>query len=57
MVDYTDTIRTIIISFIITVILGPILIPVLRKMKVGQSIREEGPKTHYKKSGTPTMGG
>lgn len=57
MVDYTDTIRTIIISFIITVILGPILIPVLRKMKIGQSIREEGPKTHYKKSGTPTMGG
>ncbi|MBW4828908.1 MAG: phospho-N-acetylmuramoyl-pentapeptide-transferase [Clostridiaceae bacterium] len=57
MVDYTDTIRIIIISFIITVILGPILIPVLRKMKIGQSIREEGPKTHYKKSGTPTMGG
>ncbi|MCR2042895.1 phospho-N-acetylmuramoyl-pentapeptide-transferase [Anaerosalibacter massiliensis] len=57
MVDYTDTIRTIVISFIITVILGPILIPVLRKMKIGQSIREEGPKTHYKKSGTPTMGG
>lgn len=33
------------------------LIPVLRKLKFGQSIRKEGPKEHYKKSGTPTMGG
>lgn len=57
MADYTDTIRTIVISFIITIILGPILIPVLKKMKIGQNVREDGPKTHYKKSGTPTMGG
>lgn len=57
MSDYKDIIRVIIISFIITLLLGPILIPVLKKLKVGQSIREEGPKTHFKKSGTPTMGG
>ncbi|MGF7058807.1 phospho-N-acetylmuramoyl-pentapeptide-transferase [Brassicibacter mesophilus] len=57
MSDYKDIIRVIVISFAITLLLGPILIPVLRRLKVGQSIREEGPKTHYKKSGTPTMGG
>lgn len=45
------------ISFIITVILGPIFIPLLKRMKFGQSIREEGPEAHLKKSGTPTMGG
>lgn len=57
MIHYVDIIRTIFISFIITLILGPILIPVLKKFKIGQSIREEGPKTHLKKTGTPTMGG
>ncbi len=45
------------ISFIISVILGPIVIPLLRRFKFGQSIREEGPKSHMKKAGTPTMGG
>lgn len=57
MVDYIDIIRFIVISFVITLILGPISIPLLRRLKVGQSIREEGPKSHMKKSGTPTMGG
>ena len=55
--EYIDIIRVIIISFIITLILGPLVIPVLRRLKVGQSIREEGPKSHLIKSGTPTMGG
>lgn len=55
--DYRDIIRFIAVSFLITLILGPILIPLLKRLKVGQSIREEGPKSHYKKSGTPTMGG
>ena len=41
----------------IVLILGPILIPLLHKLKFGQSIREEGPASHQKKSGTPTMGG
>ncbi|WIV11244.1 phospho-N-acetylmuramoyl-pentapeptide-transferase [Proteiniborus sp. MB09-C3] len=57
MSNYKDIIRVIVISFTITLLLGPILIPILKRLKVGQSVREEGPKTHYKKSGTPTMGG
>lgn len=44
-------------ALLICVILTPILIPVLRKLKFGQEIREEGPAWHAKKSGTPTMGG
>ena len=45
------------ISFVVTVILGMLIIPILQKLKVGQSEREDGPKSHLKKSGTPTMGG
>ena len=48
---------TIIMGFLIAVLLSPIFIPFLRRLKYGQSIREEGPKSHQKKSGTPTMGG
>ena len=44
-------------AFIITAILGRIIIPVLKKLKVGQSERLDGPRTHLKKKGTPTMGG
>lgn len=44
-------------AFLIAVVLGPILIPLLRRLKFGQSIREEGPQSHMKKAGTPTMGG
>lgn len=44
-------------SFALTAILAPLFIPYLRKMKYGQSIREEGPESHMKKAGTPTMGG
>lgn len=46
-----------IIAFIITTVLVPVLIPTLKRMKFGQSIREEGPESHMKKTGTPTMGG
>lgn len=42
---------------VLTVILGFFGIPLLKKMKARQSIREEGPKSHRVKSGTPTMGG
>ena len=45
------------VNFIIALILGRIFIPILRRLKAGQSIREDGPKSHLKKSGTPTMGG
>lgn len=57
MIDYIDIIRTVGIAFFITLILGPIIIPLLKRLNIGQSIREEGPKSHLSKSGTPTMGG
>ena len=44
-------------SLVIVLIMGPFVIPKLHKLKFGQSIRDEGPKSHQKKSGTPTMGG
>lgn len=45
------------LSFIFTAILGKIVIPILKRLKVGQNEREEGPRSHLKKKGTPTMGG
>lgn len=48
---------SVLISFAISVILGPVVIPFLRRLKVGQTVRDEGPKGHLKKNGTPTMGG
>ncbi|WP_277585733.1 phospho-N-acetylmuramoyl-pentapeptide-transferase [Psychrobacillus antarcticus] len=53
----STTVITLTVSFLLSVILAPIVIPYLRKMKFGQSIREEGPQSHHKKAGTPTMGG
>lgn len=47
----------VLISFVLSVIMGPIVIPFLRKLKMGQTEREEGVKSHLKKAGTPTMGG
>ncbi len=44
-------------AFIFCALIGPVLIPFLHKLKFGQSIRECGPASHMKKSGTPTMGG
>ena len=44
-------------AFVITAILGKITIPILKKLKVGQSERLDGPRSHLKKRGTPTMGG
>lgn len=48
---------SVILSFAISVVLGPVVIPFLRKLKVGQTVRDEGPESHLKKNGTPTMGG
>ncbi|MBR3942540.1 MAG: phospho-N-acetylmuramoyl-pentapeptide-transferase [Clostridia bacterium] len=45
------------VAFLIAVIVTPILIPVLKRLKFGQTIREVGPSWHQKKNGTPTMGG
>jgi len=55
--DSIQVIRVITVSFLIVLFLGPVVIPLLKRLKVGQSIREEGPKSHLSKSGTPTMGG
>lgn len=44
-------------ALVLTVVLMPLFIPLLKRMKFGQSIREEGPQSHMKKTGTPTMGG
>lgn len=48
---------TIGVSFLLAVILGPLTIPLLRRLKFGQQVRDDGPKAHLKKAGTPTMGG
>ncbi len=53
----TTIVIPVIISFVISVLLGPFIIPFLRKLKVGQTVRDDGPQTHLKKAGTPTMGG
>ncbi len=50
-------VMSVVISFVISVALGPFIIPFLRKLKVGQTERDDGPQSHLKKSGTPTMGG
>lgn len=47
----------ILISFALSAALGPFIIPLLRRLKAGQTVRDDGPSTHLKKSGTPTMGG
>lgn len=47
----------VLLAFVISVILGPIIIPYLRKLKMGQTERTEGVQSHLKKAGTPTMGG
>lgn len=54
---YSSVAIPVMIAFAISVILGPVIIPFLRKLKVGQTERDDGPQSHLKKSGTPTMGG
>lgn len=45
------------VALLISLLAGPVIIPVLHKLKFGQNIREDGPKSHKIKTGTPTMGG
>jgi phospho-N-acetylmuramoyl-pentapeptide-transferase len=52
-----NIIYAILLAFIINVILCPIIIPMLRRLKFGQTVRDDGPQTHLAKNGTPTMGG
>lgn len=47
----------VLVSFAISLVLGPVIIPFLRKLKMGQTERVEGVQSHLKKAGTPTMGG
>lgn len=49
--------RALLTSFVVTIILGLIIVPILKKFKVGQIERDDGPESHLKKQGTPTMGG
>jgi phospho-N-acetylmuramoyl-pentapeptide-transferase len=44
-------------AFLLALLLGPVGIPILRRLKFGQQIRTDGPQSHLKKKGTPTMGG
>lgn len=44
-------------TFLLAIIVGPIIIPLLTRLKFGQTVRDDGPATHFKKTGTPTMGG
>ena len=54
--DFTFVVP-VLISFVLSVIMGPIVIPMLRKMKMKQTERVEGVESHVQKAGTPTMGG
>ena len=54
---YTSLILAAVIAAAVVLISGPFLIPKLHQLKFGQSIREEGPKSHKVKQGTPSMGG
>lgn len=47
----------IVISILLSIGLGLVILPILKRKKIGQNIREVGPKSHLKKAGTPTMGG
>ncbi len=57
MLENTSSSLVLVISSLMAITLGPIIIPKLSNLGIGQSIRKEGPKSHLKKEGTPTMGG
>lgn len=50
-------VKVLLLTFAITVVLSVVIIPILRRLKVGQIERDDGPQSHLKKQGTPTMGG
>lgn len=55
--DFTIVMITLGVAFLLALIMGPLFIPLLRRLKFGQQIRNDGPQGHLKKAGTPTMGG
>lgn len=50
-------IKILMLAFAIAFVISLIVIPILRRRKIGQQERDDGPKSHLKKQGTPTMGG
>ncbi|WP_346663905.1 phospho-N-acetylmuramoyl-pentapeptide-transferase [uncultured Merdimonas sp.] len=54
--DYT-VFMPVLIAFALSVVMGPVIIPILRRLKMGQTERVDGVQSHLKKAGTPTMGG
>ncbi|GIP36389.1 phospho-N-acetylmuramoyl-pentapeptide-transferase [Paenibacillus sp. J2TS4] len=57
MIDFKEIMFPLGAAFLLALLAGPLLIPLLRALKFGQQIRKEGPQAHQKKAGTPTMGG
>ena len=55
--NYYIIVIPVLISFVLSVLMGPVVIPFLRRLKMGQTERVEGVQSHLKKAGTPTMGG
>lgn len=55
--DYMSVVIPVLMAFAVSIVLCPIIIPFLKKMKFGQYVRDDGPREHLKKAGTPTMGG
>ncbi|BCV20883.1 phospho-N-acetylmuramoyl-pentapeptide-transferase [Moorella sp. Hama-1] len=53
----TEALQALVLAAAVTVILGPPVLALLRRLKAGQAIRSDGPRSHLAKSGTPTMGG
>ncbi len=57
MLGFRDLAITGLFSFVLVLIMGPIVLPALHRFKFGQTVRDDGPQSHLKKNGTPTMGG
>ena len=51
------SVMAVLVSFALSALAGPVIIPFLQRLKCGQTVRDDGPATHLKKAGTPTMGG
>lgn len=51
------SVMAVMLSFGVSALSGPLLIPFLRRLKFGQTVRDDGPAAHLQKTGTPTMGG
>ena len=54
---YLDLVISVLLGFLIVAAVMPFAIPELHKLKFGQQVRDDGPESHLKKQGTPTMGG